>query len=492
MRLDYSLEVANPRTNQLSRKVGVYLRISDDREGKGLGVARQLAEITSKLKAEGLKPIDVYSDNDISASRGTKKRKEYERLLNDILNDRIDTVYVFAVDRLYRQVQELLDLLKLLENKPSVEIHSILGGAINLATPEGRTMATVQVALASGEITKLKARIRSKHKELAIAGKSHGGQRIFGYQNGMKGINKKEANAVKKMAELFIATENSAQVVRWLDKNGFKTVQGKDWSVATLRRFLLSPSIVGIRAHNGDEYDAEWEPILEKSVQTKIRKIYNNPSRHTNASLKGDISPKYLLTGLVMCGKCGHRLHSSSRRKNETAHSYTCRRDAGLRMRGCGALRIQAPALEEFVAQTVLFRIQNNKKLIRDLGKPNNSNIDREYKQTNEALSEINHKKEMLLDMLMSGEIKKAEHDKQRAKLEISEKALTQNLFTIEASRPMLKVVNSANIEKAWDERTIAEKRNLIGLLIESVVVYPAIVKGRKSFDPDRVKITFI
>ena len=125
MRLDYSLEVANPRTNQLSRRVGVYLRISDDREGKGLGVARQLAEITSKLKAEGLKPIDVYSDNDISASRGTKKRKEYERLLNDILNDRIDTVYVFAVDRLYRQVQELLDLLKLLENKPSVEIHSI-------------------------------------------------------------------------------------------------------------------------------------------------------------------------------------------------------------------------------------------------------------------------------------------------------------------------------------------------------------------------------
>lgn len=161
-------------------------------------------------------------------------------------------------------------------------------------------------------------------------------------------------------------------------------------------------------------------------------------------------------------------------------------------MRGCGALRIQAPALEEFVTQTVLFRIQNNKKLIRDLGKPNNSNIDREYKQTNEQLSEIAHKKEMLLDMLMSGEIKKPEHDKQRAKLEISEKSLTQNLFSIEASRPMLKVVNSANIEKSWDERTIAEKRNLIGLLIESVVVHPAIVKGRKSFDPERVKINFI
>jgi septal ring factor EnvC (AmiA/AmiB activator) len=161
-------------------------------------------------------------------------------------------------------------------------------------------------------------------------------------------------------------------------------------------------------------------------------------------------------------------------------------------MRGCGALRIQAPALEEFVAQTVLFRIQNNKKLIRDLGKPNNTNIDREYKQTNEQLSEIEHKKELLLDMLMSGEIKKPEYDKQRAKLNTSEKGLTQNLLSIEASRPMLKVVNASNIEKAWEERTVAEKRNLLGLLIESVEVFPALVKGRKSFDPDRVKITFI
>jgi len=472
--------------------VGIYVRISDDREGKGLGVARQLGEITNRLKAEGIKHIDVYNDNDISASRGTKKRKEYERLLQDIINDRIDTVYVYAVDRLYRRVQELLDLVKLLDNKPEVQIHSILGGAINLSTPEGKTMATVQVALAAGEINKLEARIRSKHKELAMAGKSHGGQRIFGYLDGMKGINKKEANAVKKMAELFIATENSAHVVRWLDKNGFKTVQGKDWSVATLRRYLLSPSIVGIRAHNGDEYEAEWEPILERSVQAKIRRIYNNPSRHTNASLKGDIRPKYLLTGLVVCGKCGHRLHSSSRRKNENAHSYTCRRDAGLRMRGCGALRIQAPALEEFVAQTVLFRIQNNKKLIRDLGKPNNTNVDREYKHTNEQLSEIELNKELLLDMLMSGQIKKPEYDKQRAKLNVSEKALTQNLLSIEATRPMLKVVNASNIEKAWDERTVAEKRNLLGLLIESVEVMPALVKGRKSFDPDRVKITFI
>ena len=491
MKWDYSLWVANPKTTKLSRKVGIYVRISDDREGKGLGVARQLAEISAKLKAEGVKAIDVYTDNDISASRGTKKRKEYERLLHDIINDRIDTVYVYAIDRLYRRVQELLDLLKLLDKKPEVQIHSILGGAINLSTPEGKTMATVQVALASGEINKLEARIQSKHKELAMAGKSHGGQRIFGYLDGMKGINKKEANAVKKMAELFIATENTSHVVRWLDKNGFTTVQGKGWSLATLRRYLLSPSIVGIRAHKGAEYKAEWEPILDKATQAKIRRIYSNPSRHTNASLKGDIRAKYLLTGLVVCGRCQHRLHSSSRRKNENSHSYTCRRDAGLRMRGCGALRIQAPALEAFVAQTALFRIQNNKKLVRDLGKPNNSNIDREYQQSNERLSEIEINKELLLDMLMKGEIRKAEYDKQRVKLDTTEKELTQNLLSIEASRPMLKVVNASDVDKAWADRTIAEQRNLLGLLIESITIFPTKVRGSKSFDPERVRINF-
>jgi hypothetical protein len=160
-------------------------------------------------------------------------------------------------------------------------------------------------------------------------------------------------------------------------------------------------------------------------------------------------------------------------------------------MRGCGALRIQAPALEAFVAQTALFRIQNNKKLIRDLGKPSDSNIDREYQKSNEQLHEIEGNKELLLDMLMKGEIKKAEYDKQRAKLDTAEKELTANLLSIEASRPILKVINASDIDKAWSDRTIAEQRNLLGLLIESVTIFPTKVRGSKSFDPERVKITF-
>ena len=55
----------------------------------------------------------------------------------------------------------------------------------------------------------------------------------------------------------------------------------------------------------------------------------------------------------------------------------------------------------------------------------------------------------------------------------------------------MLKVVNASDVDKAWADRTIAEQRNLLGLLIESITIFPTKVRGSKSFDPERVRINF-
>ncbi len=61
-------------------RVGVYARISSDREGDQLGVRRQMEDCERLAEERGWVVVDLYVDDDISAWSG-KRRPEYERLL---------------------------------------------------------------------------------------------------------------------------------------------------------------------------------------------------------------------------------------------------------------------------------------------------------------------------------------------------------------------------------------------------------------------------
>ncbi|HLE39840.1 MAG TPA: recombinase family protein, partial [Acidimicrobiia bacterium] len=63
--------------------VGVYARISADRDGTRLGVERQIEDCQRLASALGWQVHDVYADNDVSAWSG-RVRPEYRRLCEDI------------------------------------------------------------------------------------------------------------------------------------------------------------------------------------------------------------------------------------------------------------------------------------------------------------------------------------------------------------------------------------------------------------------------
>lgn len=66
------------------RRVGIYVRISDDREGGGLGVKRQEDDCRLLAASLGWKVVEVYVDNDVTAADRRKKRKDYIRMLEDV------------------------------------------------------------------------------------------------------------------------------------------------------------------------------------------------------------------------------------------------------------------------------------------------------------------------------------------------------------------------------------------------------------------------
>src|SRR5579875_3256012 len=129
---------------------GVYVRISDDRHGTELGVARQEKDCRAVVKRRaGWDVVQVYADDDRSAYDG-KPRPAYERMLVDLATGRIKAVVAWHPDRLYRRLIDLEELIDLLEGR-SVEVATVRAGEIDLTTSHGRMQARIAAVVARHE-----------------------------------------------------------------------------------------------------------------------------------------------------------------------------------------------------------------------------------------------------------------------------------------------------------------------------------------------------
>src|SRR5438309_1452398 len=115
---------------------GVYCRISDDRTGEGLGVARQAEDGRAYCAARGWAVADVYVDNDISAYSGAR-RPAYERLLLDLASGEVNAVVAWHPDRLHRSPRELEAFIELVESTRA-KVGTVQAGEYDLSSPTGR------------------------------------------------------------------------------------------------------------------------------------------------------------------------------------------------------------------------------------------------------------------------------------------------------------------------------------------------------------------
>jgi len=107
-------------------RAAIYVRISSDRSGAGLGVARQEEDCRALCERLGWTAVLVYCDNDVSAYSG-KPRPQWNQLQADIAAGLIDAVACWHVDRLTRSPRELEEVIDL-HDKRGVMLATVTGG----------------------------------------------------------------------------------------------------------------------------------------------------------------------------------------------------------------------------------------------------------------------------------------------------------------------------------------------------------------------------
>jgi site-specific DNA recombinase len=356
--------IGKPNGDQPRGIAAIYVRISEDRAGAGLGTARQDADCRPICLRRGYPPerIRLYEDNDTSAYSG-KRRAKYEQLLYDIAGGEITLVTAWHPDRLHRSPLELEQFIAIVE-RAGIDVETARAGALDLSTPSGRMVARQLGVVARYESEHKSDRQRRKHQQLADQGRlAGGGTRPFGYNQDRRTLHPTEADYLREAAVRVLEGESIRSVCRDFTARGIATVSGGSWAPTVLRNLLTSARISGRREHgrrNGPGrstvlapitcVEGQWEPVISSADSDALRALLTNPNRRMNS---GSTQRSYLLRGVARCGLCGKGL--VARPRADRRRCYVCASGPGFN--GCGGIRILADELEEDVSARLLVAV---------------------------------------------------------------------------------------------------------------------------------------
>lgn len=293
----------------MGNRAGKYLRISDDREGKALGVARQDKDTDLLARRERLKVVDRYVDNDLSAStKARKERPEYQRLLADARAGKLDVIIAYTSGRLTRKPREHEDLIDL-ATECGIRYLFVRSPSFDLNSAQGRRVARTLAAQDAGEAEEIAERVKDEVKQRAEQSRYHGGPRGFGISADGLSIVKREAAHIRRWYDELLAGASLGSMAADMTRRKIPTTSGgTEWKPNVIRKILLNPRNAGLRVLNGAEYPASHPEIVPEATWRAACAILRNPGRTVN---KEGTARKHIGTGLFLCERCPGRTVNS-------------------------------------------------------------------------------------------------------------------------------------------------------------------------------------
>ena len=457
----------------------IYCRISLDKTGERLGVARQEALCRELAADKGWPVAEVYVDGSTSAYNGAL-RPAYRRMIDDLEAGRRDAVICVDLDRLTRRPAELEEFI-LLADRLGIALANVSGDT-DLSSVDGRLTARIMGAVARQESERKGERVAREAEQAARRGLPRGSRRPFGWEDDKTTIRPDEADLIREAARWVGAGETVASVARDWNKRGIASPQKArhGWSATTLAGVLRNPRLAGLRAYKGEIVaEGQWEPILERAqwetLAARIRRVARpgRPSTH-------------LLSGIARCGRCGGPLWTSWRKDPNGGRvaRYACVSRPG--RPGCGKLTVVAAPLDELIREAVIIAVAGP-ELAKTLAAHRGD--DGEEAGAARDLADAESRRDETAAMFAAAEITRREWLTIR---QVTEQRIADASRVLNRRRGPLADLpaDETGLRQGWDTGTIDWRRALIGAVIETLTIRP-VDRPTNTFDPARVDITW-
>ncbi len=307
--------------------IAIYCRVSTEEQSEnGYSIDEQERLLEEWCKKMGYVIYKCYSDRGISG-KNIKDRPALKELLSDAKAGKFDMVISWKINRVSRKLEDVLKIVNILE-KNNITFKSY-SEPFETDTPAGRMQFQMMALIGEFERGTIAQNVKMGMIAKAKSGNWCGG-RVLGYdlvpnnspEEEKKGKNKLEINEKEAEIVRFIFNEYSKgkgykAITNQINKLGYKTKKGNNFSVGSIRDILTNPVYIGEIRYNVRQNWSEkrrrninpnpirvkgkHEAIIDRELWDKVQLILESKKGKPSRIYDGE----YPLTGILRCPKCG-------------------------------------------------------------------------------------------------------------------------------------------------------------------------------------------
>ena len=349
-------------------------------------IPMQRIECRKFIETQGWTLVGEYAEKGVSGFKvSAEKRDAIMSIRKEAERGAFDVLLVFMFDRLGRRDDETPFLVEWFISK-GIEVWSTREGQQKMESRADKLINYIRYWQAGGESEKTSERVRTKHRQMVEAGLWRGGARPFGYKlihTGRIGkknrqlfdlaIDEKESGIIRDIFDGYIRRGMGMhRLANYL--NSHYPSPDKIWAPQSIKTILTNPIYIGI-SRCGDVRSPVNEALrivsdedfqfarhvmdmrVTRKTQTRGDIDEDNPdeAKRTKTSIYG----ASLLSGLLYCAHCGHKLVGTYHTKQRANGAYYYRPvyrcyNGATKAKGCDGQRTYSAArIEKAVLEIV-------------------------------------------------------------------------------------------------------------------------------------------
>ena len=520
---EFSEGSARKRVERL--RVAAYCRVSTDDEDQ-IKSYNSMVRYYTDLIQNNKEWIfaGVYADKAITGTK-TDKRDEFQRLIQDCMDGKIDLIIAKSIPRFARNTLDTLKYVRMLKERNIAVYFEV--EKIN-TLKDGEFLMTILSSVAQQEVENTSAYVKKGLKMKMKRGELVGFQGCMGYDYDVAtksiSINEEGAKVVRYIFERYVAGAGSTMIARELNEQGIMTIKGNPWVSSSVmgiinnekykgdillgKTFTVDP-ISKRRLENLGEEDRYYihdhhEPIISEEMFARaqeIRSRRNGNRKHgVTPGKREKFSRQYAFSCLLECGFCGanlsrRRWHSNSKYKKTIWQCVKATKDG---KRFCPDSKgIPEQVIEEAFVESYRMLCRDNKDVLEEFLKRTEkalgeNSVEDQLNKLQKKIDNLSYKRKKLLDNYLSGIVEQDIYEETDVSLktDLSNAKAKLEYFQQQADEESSLQKRIADFKKALSHNEVLEEfdRGIFESIIEKVIVGGYDENGEK----DPYKITFI
>ncbi len=500
----------------------IYLRksredIESEKYGEGETLARHEKILTTLAEKRNLAIGKIYRE--VVSGETISERKEMQKLLKDVENEKWTGVLVVEVERLARG--DTADQGRV--SKAFKYSHTKIITPVKTYDPDNEfdeEYFEFGLFMSRREYKTINRRLQ-RGREISVSeGKFVGNVAPFGYDRvklkDTKGytlsINQDEAPIVKEIFRLYTFESNTINsVVKQLNNMNLKPRVSDEWNISSVKDILSNPTYIGkivwnrrkqkkktknghiiiSRPRNQDYlmYDGLHEPIIDSTIWDLVqeKRKQNTPKVKRSNTIQNP------LVGLVFCEKCGKPMQRRPYTKADKPATLICSNSK------CDNISSKLYIVENKIIEALRIWLENYKvdyEANNNLN-ANNDIIEKTIASTKKELEKENAKLDKIYGFLENGIYSKDEFINRS-------KAIKDNIQSLETKLNEYNSLLQKNTEVQNEKDTMVPKlKNVIDLydkletaedkniLLKSIIAKVTYLKTEKAIKKDSTPTNF-